>query len=188
MDLVPGILARSADRSALSDELHFAATTPAERYDLDRSRANMLRALDAPATADVLEIDAGAGALTRYLGETVNEVHAVEQNRALLHRARSRCDELPNVRLTTASAGESADNRYDLVVAVGESGWDVVDSPTYLRTLREKLRPGGSLCVAFDCPDHASLSARTVCLRHAAALENLEVAGLTTVQIGRAHV
>lgn len=182
MDLVPGILARAADRSALSDELHFAAATAGERYQLDRSRANILRALDLPASADALELDAGAGALTRYLGETVNEVHALERDPELLGRARSRCADLPNVRLAAESPGTPRHATYDLVFALGESGSDVVDSPGHLDTLRERLRPGGQLCVAFDCPEHPQLSATCTCLRVTAARENLAAAGLTVVR------
>src|SRR5215831_939114 len=113
MNLVPALIAAASDRSSLSDELHFAATSPAERYHLDHGRANMLRALDIRPDDVVLEVGAEYGALTRYLGERAAEVHAVEPDPATAEVAALRTEGLAGVRVST---GLPARGGYDLAV------------------------------------------------------------------------
>ena len=54
-----------------------------------RSRANAVRALTLPTQSRVLEIGAGCGAITRYLGETFEQVDALEPMLARARVARS---------------------------------------------------------------------------------------------------
>ncbi|UQS21870.1 class I SAM-dependent methyltransferase [Amycolatopsis thermalba] len=128
-DLVAEIIRHAADHTALSDELHFAALAPAERDQLDHGRANVLRALRLPPDAHVLEVGAGHGAVTRYLGERVARVDAVEPDHADVVRARTA--DLPGVRVLDAVPGD----QYDLVVAAGVEHAD-------------RVKPGGVLCLA----------------------------------------
>ncbi|WP_435581317.1 methyltransferase domain-containing protein [Amycolatopsis thermoflava] len=128
-DLVAEIIRNAADHSALSDELHFAALAPGERDQLDHGRANALRALRLPPDAHVLEVGAGHGAVTRYLGEQVARVDTVGAVHAEAVRARTA--DLPGVRVLDEVPGE----RYDLVVAS-----DVEHA--------DRLKPGGVLCLA----------------------------------------
>ena len=84
------ILTGAEDLSSTSDELLVNASSWAERYHLNPARAHALRSLRLPAAAKVLEIGAGCGALTRYLGEQCALVDAVEPmtDRAICARQR----------------------------------------------------------------------------------------------------
>ena len=130
-DLLAEIIRHAADHTALSDELHFAALAPAERDQLDHGRANVLRALRLPPGARVLEVGAGYGAVTRYLGERVARVDAVEPDSALAEVAAARTADLPGVRVLDTVPGDA----YDLVVAADPAHAD-------------RLAPGGVLCLA----------------------------------------
>src|SRR5690606_28550559 len=96
------------------------ATTWAERYHLDPARANIVRALDLPADARVLEIGAGCGAITRYLGETCAVVDALEpvpsRARAIMERTR----DLPGVKVFIGHLDDVPDvPSYDVIVVIG---------------------------------------------------------------------
>jgi precorrin-6B methylase 2 len=139
--LVPTIVRLASDRRALSDELHFAATNPDERYHLDHGRANALRALDIPAGAEVLEVGADYGALTRHLGERSTTVHAVEPDPERAGVAAARTADLPGVTLA-GSLGELPEAAYDLAVVAGRQA-----SPGLLRRVASRLRPPAALVV-----------------------------------------
>ncbi|MBN6035472.1 class I SAM-dependent methyltransferase [Amycolatopsis sp. 195334CR] len=146
--LAGAIVAGAGDRSALSDELHFAAEAPAERVHLDRGRANLVRALDLPARAKVLHLGAGSGSLTRYLAESVSEVDAVEPDAALAKIIEDRTAGLTGVRVLSAMP----DGHYDVVVAVGvlETLLELGERTAFLRAARDRLAPGGTLCLAVE--------------------------------------
>ncbi|MFI9810808.1 class I SAM-dependent methyltransferase [Saccharothrix variisporea] len=156
-ELVAAIVGEAADRSSLSDELHYAAKTWAEQYHLDRGRANVLRALDLPAGAAVLEIGAGCGAITRYLGERVALVDAVEPVAARARVAARRTADLPGVRVFAGTLDQvPVEPAYDLAVVVGVLeyvGAGAADDAPYvefLRSLRARLKPGGALVLAIE--------------------------------------
>src|SRR3954447_20522679 len=77
-EAVLGIAGAARDRSAASDEMVRAAVGWAQRYHFDPARANIVRCLDLSPSARVLEIGAGCGPITRYLGETCALVDALE--------------------------------------------------------------------------------------------------------------
>ncbi|HJP07642.1 MAG TPA: hypothetical protein QF882_09345, partial [Arenicellales bacterium] len=60
-------------------------------YHLSPLRANILRGLDLTGRSTALEIGAGCGAITRYLGDTGFEVDAVEGSASRARLARLRC-------------------------------------------------------------------------------------------------
>ena len=70
---VYGVIRDATDLSSMSDELAAQATSWAERYHLATSRANLLRPFALSNDAAVLEIGAGCGAITRYLGSAAAE-------------------------------------------------------------------------------------------------------------------
>ncbi|WP_205669195.1 methyltransferase domain-containing protein [Amycolatopsis suaedae] len=145
--LVAAIVAQAADRGSMSDELHFAAHDWAERRHLDHGRANLLRSLDLPPSARVLHVGAGTGALTRYLGETVAEVVAVEADAGAAEVLAARTAGLPGVTVRTGLP----DGQFDVAVAIGVLEPLAKDERAgLLRELRARLRPGGTLCVAVD--------------------------------------
>lgn len=144
---------------SLSDELFATATSWPERYHLSPSRANVVRALDLPADAKVLEIGAGCGAITRYLGETCAVVDALEPTLARARVAAARTAELPGVTVFSGEVSDVPDEPvYDVVVVVGVleyvggGGRDRAPYLTFLEELRRRLRPGGQLVVAIENP------------------------------------
>jgi len=80
------ILGQADDLSSLSDELAAQINDWPTRYHLARERSNLLRPLQIAAGLRVLEIGAGTGAISRYLGETGASVVALEGS---LPRARA---------------------------------------------------------------------------------------------------
>jgi GT2 family glycosyltransferase/SAM-dependent methyltransferase len=73
------------------------------QYHLSPLRANLLRFLPLPSGARVLELGSGCGALTRYLGETLPSVIAVEGSRSRAALTRRRCQDLPQVTVLAAN-------------------------------------------------------------------------------------
>lgn len=153
-DLVTG---GGHDLASGSDELYATARTWPERYHLSPSRANVVRALDLPADATVLEIGAGCGAITRYLGEACASVDALEPTFGRARVAAARTADLPGVRVHQADVADlPAVPVYDVVVVVGVLEYVAggSDDPepyrTFLEQLRATLRPGGRLVLAIE--------------------------------------
>ncbi len=151
------ILQDSTDVSALSDELLPQAETWSERYHLSPTRANLLRALDLPTDAVALEVGAGCGAVTRYLGESCATVDALEPvpSRALAARERTR--DLPGVEVFVATVEDvPAVPTYDVIVVVGVLEYVASGSANrapyvhFLQTLAALLTPGGTLALAIE--------------------------------------
>jgi cyclopropane fatty-acyl-phospholipid synthase-like methyltransferase len=142
---------------SLSDELYATATDWPQRYHLSPSRANVIRALDLPADAVVLEIGAGCGAITRYLGESCAVVDALEPTFERARVAARRTAGLPGVTVHNAEVADlPAEPTYDLVVVVGVleyvggGGRDERPYVEFLEALRSTLRPGGRLVLAIE--------------------------------------
>lgn len=156
-ELVGAILRAAGDRSSTSDELHFAAGSWAELYHLSRGRANVLRAVDLPPDAAVLEIGAGCGAISRYLGERVGLVDAVEPVAARAEVAAAATAHLPTVRVFAGTVGDLPDEPgYDVAVVigvleyVGDGSRDPGPYLDFLTAIRRRLLPGGLLCLAIE--------------------------------------
>lgn len=105
----------------------------------------------------MLEVGAGCGGVTRYLGEIADTVDALEPMEARALVARERTRDLPGVEVFV---GEIADlprvPTYDVVVVVGVLeyiGNGSAEAEPYLAFLREiaaRLKPGGSLILAIE--------------------------------------
>ena len=151
------ILKDSTDLSAASDELLPQATNWAEHYHLTPNRSNVLRPFDLPADATVLEIGAGCGAVTRYLGETCAVVDSIEPVPSRAKALRERTRDLPNVEVFVGEVDDiPAEAAYDLVVVVGVLEYvgngtdDLTPYRTFLDGLVARLKPGGSLLLAIE--------------------------------------
>ena len=151
-------IVRSAqDLSAISWQLNDSATTWVERYHLSVHRGAIIRCLPFSANLQVLEMGAGAGAVTRSLGEKFAQVDAIEGS---IERARicaSRCRDLPNVRVFAADLDRiSPEAKYDLVFLVGVLEWSqgfIPGSNPFHRCLEiasRALNDRGSLVVAIE--------------------------------------
>ncbi|GAA2665636.1 MULTISPECIES: class I SAM-dependent methyltransferase [Actinosynnema] len=156
-ELVHAIVSQAGDLGSLSDELHHAGRTWAEQYHMDRGRANVLRALALPPEASVLEIGAGCGAITRYLGEVVAAVDAVEPVEARARVAAQRVRDLPSARVFVGGLEDVPEEpAYDLALSIGVLEYvgsgSRDDGPylDFLTALRRRLRPGGALVLAIE--------------------------------------
>lgn len=154
-------LAAAADRSVLSSALLAEVGDWPRRYHLSPRRANLLRPLEPFLRGRrVLEIGAGCGAITRYLGECGCEVLAVEGSAARARVAAARCAGLDNVAVV-AETLQALEARplFDVVTLIGvleyariffpaASGADPVDA--MLACAARFLTPGGVLLVAIE--------------------------------------
>lgn len=105
------VLASSQDLSLLSEELKSRIRDWPSLYHLSPYRATILDCFDFRRNeSTVLELGAGCGAVTRWLGEHFQDVHAVEGSLQRAHVARLRCKDLSRVKIYAA-------NFYDLAVA-----------------------------------------------------------------------
>jgi precorrin-6B methylase 2 len=151
------IVENATDISVMSDELEAAASSWPEFYHLTKSRANVLRGLTIRPTHRILEIGAGCGPVTRYLGECGAEVDAVEPmpQRAVVARARTR--DLDNVQVFVGLLEDiPSEPAYDLVIINGVleyvGGGSTEDEPylAFLGHARKLLRPGGAIACAIE--------------------------------------
>ncbi|PWB67953.1 MAG: hypothetical protein C3F15_17270 [Holophagae bacterium] len=151
------ILAGASDRSSDSDELAAAITNWPSRYHLSRQRANLLRPLRLGAGLRILEIGAGTGVLSRYLGETGARVVALEGN---IERARAtalRCAGLGTVEVVCGSLASFDDPEgFDLVCMVGVLEYAAsraggsTGHRVFLSRAAALRRPGGALLLAIE--------------------------------------
>jgi hypothetical protein len=91
------ILKRAGDVSSASDELSACISGWPSEYHLSRARHNLLRPFEFGEGDSILELGAGCGAITRFLGETGATVFALEGARKRALIAAERCRDLPNV-------------------------------------------------------------------------------------------
>jgi len=142
---------------SLSDELVATATDWPQRYHLAPERANVLRAVELPPQARVLEIGAGCGAITRYLGERAVLVDAVEPTFARARVAAARTADLPGVQVFNGEVSDiPAAAAYDVVVVVGVLEYvgggceDPAPYVEFLESLRSTLVEGGVMLLAIE--------------------------------------
>lgn len=150
-----------ADRRVLSEELRAGITDWPSRYHLSPLRANLLRPLAGWLSGrTVLEIGAGCGALTRYLGELDLPVVALEGSPRRAAIAAARCADLAKVAVIADDFQHFAPRvRFDVITLVGvleyarlfyraDAGVDPVNA--MLARARELLNPGGVLLLAIE--------------------------------------
>lgn len=150
-----------ADRRVLSEELRAGITDWPSRYHLSPLRANLLRPLAGWLTGRmVLEIGAGCGALTRYLGELDAPVVALEGSPRRAAIAAARCADLANVAVIADSFQHFAPAaRFDVITLVGVLEYARLFYPAapgidpvaaLLTDARALLKPGGVLLLAIE--------------------------------------
>lgn len=156
-----GLVRAAADRGTLSPELSRGITDWPGRYHLSPWRANLLRPLESAFRGrTVLEIGAGCGALSRFMGECGARLVALEGSPRRAAVAAARCADLPDVSVVADTLQRWAGaGCFDVVTLIGvleyarihfeaEDGADPVDA--MLRRAVELLKPGGILVLAIE--------------------------------------
>ena len=154
---IASIINNASDLSILSDDLRQHCTDWPSLYHLSGTRANILRPFEPDLRGDILEIGAGCGAITRYLGECGGNVLALEGSprRAAIARARTR--DLKNVVVVCDKFDQfQCDKRFDVVTLIGvleyANLFSAAENPTLamLKRARSFLKPNGKLIIAIE--------------------------------------
>jgi 2-polyprenyl-3-methyl-5-hydroxy-6-metoxy-1,4-benzoquinol methylase len=156
-DRIAAVVRNASDLSVTSAELEAHCTDWPSRYHLSRTRANLLRPYANLLAGDVLEIGAGCGAITRYLGELGGRVTAIEGSFRRASIAASRTRDLPNVTVICDKfQGFEDERRFDVVTLIGvlEYAQMFGGSPEAVDELlvraRQYLKPDGILLLAIE--------------------------------------
>ena len=146
------------DVSVFSSELKQHCTDWPSLYHLSSKRSNLMRPFQQLLqSADILEIGAGCGAITRYLGEAGANVLALEGSPRRAAIARSRTRDLANVDVVSETFGNFiCDRKFDFITLIGVLEYASVftqsDQPhlQMLERARQFLKPGGQLIIAIE--------------------------------------
>lgn len=154
------IICNANDLSVLSLELALHCNDWPMLYHLSRRRANVLRPFeDQLEGRTVLEIGAGCGAITRYLGEIGAQVLGVEGGIRKASIAASRCRDLSNVTIVADAFHQfRSPCQFDVVMFIGVlenarlffSGEDKDPVNLMLASVKNFLKPGGKLIIAIE--------------------------------------
>lgn len=154
---IASIINEASDLGVLSSELRQHCTDWPSLYHLSGTRANILRPFENNLHGDILEIGAGCGAITRYLGECGGNVLALEGSprRAAIARARTR--DLQNVTVVSDRFDLfSADQKFDAITLIGVLEYANLFTPgespalNMLERVRALLKPEGKLFIAIE--------------------------------------
>ncbi len=156
-DEVLSALNSVADRSDGSDELFGHAIDWATTYHFSPRRSNLLRPFEIHEGHRILEIGAGTGVLTRYLGERGADVVALEGDSLRARSIARRCSDQPKVEVVCGSLDDFSDSTgFDFVIVVGVLEYAGPASPgdhrqlEFLRQAAALTRPAGSLVLAIE--------------------------------------
>jgi len=150
-------LDRVTDCSDGSDELYSQAVDWPTTYHFSPRRSNIMRPFEIGKGHRVLEIGAGTGAITRYLGERGAEVTALEGESIRAEAIAARCSDLANVEVVSGSLFDFDDpSGFDFIVIIGVleyAGPATADHRHQLDFLRHAsglLRPDGAFVLAIE--------------------------------------
>lgn len=156
-DSIKSIVDSVSDLGVLSDELRPHCTDWPSLYHLSGTRANILRPFEDDLRGDILEIGAGCGAITRYLGECGGNVLALEGSPRRASIARSRTRDLNNVTIVSDKFEDfQCGQKFDVVTLIGvleyANLFTIGDNPTLsmLERVRTFLKPNGKLIIAIE--------------------------------------
>lgn len=146
------------DVSVLSTELRQHCIDWPSLYHLGSLRSNLMRPFATVLRdADVLEIGAGCGAITRYMGEAGANVLALEGSPRRAAIARSRTRELENVTVLSERFDQfKCGHQFDVITLIGVLEYanmftEGEQPPLHmLQRVRSLLKPGGRLIIAIE--------------------------------------
>lgn len=147
-----------SDVSVLSTELRQHCIDWPSLYHLGSLRANLMRPFGTLLRgAEVLEIGAGCGAITRYMGEAGAQVLALEGSPRRASIARARARDLENVTVLSEKFDQfRCDHQFDVITLIGVLEYanmftEGEHPPLHmLQRVRRLLKPGGRLIIAIE--------------------------------------
>ncbi len=152
------IIKNATDISTLSTELRQHCTDWPSQYHLTSARANIMRPFEQTLKgANVLEIGAGCGAISRYLGECGADVLALEGSPRRASIARSRTRDLHNITVLAEKFDQfTCDHQFDVITLIGVLEYANLFTPgdnpalIMLQRVRQLLKPEGKLIIAIE--------------------------------------
>lgn len=158
---IANAIAGVQDISVLSPELRQHCIDWASLYHLTSDRANLMRpfAHVFASGASVLEVGAGCGAITRYMGECGANVLALEGSPRRAAIARSRTRDLVNVTVLSERFSDfapPADALFDVITLIGVLEYANLFTQSsnphlsMLQRVRQLLKPEGVLIIAIE--------------------------------------
>ncbi len=146
------------DRSIFSAELAQKIVDWPTRYYFSPRRSNLLRPFASLLGGRVLEIGAGCGAVSRFIGGVAAELVALEPSLARARVAAARCEGQKNVKVVVDDLESFAatGQRFDAVTLIGvleyAHRFSTHDDAAmhWLRLARSLLNPGGVLLLAIE--------------------------------------
>lgn len=151
------IINEASDLSIFSTELSKHCTDWARLYHLSSARGNILRPFESYLGGSVLEIGAGCGAISRYLGECGGQVLSLEGSPRRAQIAAARTRDLNNVTILSERFDDfQTDYRFDVITLIGvleyASMFSTADDPALgmLQRIRSLLKPNGHLFIAIE--------------------------------------
>jgi 2-polyprenyl-3-methyl-5-hydroxy-6-metoxy-1,4-benzoquinol methylase len=154
---IASIIDQTSDLTVLSPELRQHCTDWPALYHLSGSRANILRPFQSSLSGDILEIGAGCGAITRYLGECGANILALEGSLRRAAIARARTADLENVTVLAERFDDfNCGQRFNVITLIGVLEYANLftsgeNAPLgMLERVRLLLKPGGRLIIAIE--------------------------------------
>lgn len=149
--------AETKDLSSTSYELERWIKDWPSEYHLSRKRAQLLRGFDFSRSKKVLEVGCGCGAITRFLGETFDDVFAIEGSVTRARLARLRTKDMENISILNAPFQEiKFKERFDIVFCIGvfeySNAFLAADDPYdyILKYFYDVLNINGILVIAIE--------------------------------------
>jgi glycosyltransferase involved in cell wall biosynthesis/2-polyprenyl-3-methyl-5-hydroxy-6-metoxy-1,4-benzoquinol methylase len=154
---VARIIREATDLSVLSLELSQHCTDWTSLYHLGSARGNILRPFQSCFSGRVLEVGAGCGAISRYLGECGGSILSLEGSVRRAQIAASRTRDLPNVSVVAERFDDfSSDERFDAITLIGVLEYSSMFSSdadaalSMLKRVHDLLLPEGTLILAIE--------------------------------------
>jgi len=151
------VLSKAQDLGSDSTELESYIRDWSSEYHLSSKRSLLLQPFQFPPEARVLEVGAGCGAITRFLGERFSQVIAIEGSMQRAQLARMRTTGQDNVEIVCAPFHQlSFKQSFDLLFCIGVFEYaplfvEAEDPFAHILSLFQKiLAPNGTLVLAIE--------------------------------------